>query len=97
MDKEIATRTIVREEAAMIANNRTDGAAHRRVPKRIPRNLLLVWLDANIDEAEKDYKESLEALRHIETIEPFTDSEQCVNFLNELKEEKVLMIVAGYI
>ncbi|CAF1287956.1 unnamed protein product [Rotaria sp. Silwood1] len=64
--------------------------------RRILQNFLLVWLDANLQESDKDFKKSLQHLRKIvASITTFTDAQQCVNFLSEIKKEKVFMIVSG--
>ncbi|CAF1513268.1 unnamed protein product [Rotaria sp. Silwood1] len=64
--------------------------------RRILQNFLLVWLDANLQESDKDFKNSLQHLRKIvASITTFTDAQQCVNFLSEIKKEKVFMIVSG--
>ncbi|CAF2689458.1 unnamed protein product [Rotaria sp. Silwood2] len=64
--------------------------------RRILQNFLLIWLDANIDESKQDFKNSLTYLRHIvASVTTFTDAQECVNFLSEIKKEKVFMIVSG--
>ncbi|CAF3663321.1 unnamed protein product [Rotaria sp. Silwood1] len=63
---------------------------------RIIQNFLLIWLDANIDESKQDFKNSLVHLRHlVASITPFTDAQECVEFLSDIKKEKVFMIVSG--
>ncbi|CAF1510303.1 unnamed protein product, partial [Rotaria sp. Silwood1] len=64
--------------------------------RRILQNFLLVWLDANLQESDNDFTNSLQHLRKIvASITTFTDAQQCVNFLSEIKKEKVFMIVSG--
>ena len=64
--------------------------------RRLLQNFLLVWLDANLDESKADFKNSLERLRNVvASIRTFQDVKQCINFLNEISEEKVFMIVSG--
>ncbi|CAF4702309.1 unnamed protein product, partial [Rotaria sp. Silwood2] len=59
-------------------------------------NFLLVWLDANFDESDSDFKNSLQNLRKIvASITIFKDAQQCVSFLSEIKKEKVFMMVSG--
>ncbi|CAF0943341.1 unnamed protein product [Rotaria sordida] len=79
---------------AAITTNSTAVLPHS--VRRILQNFLLIWLDANIDESKKDFKNSLKHLRHIvASITTFTDSQECVNVLSEIKKEKVFMIVSG--
>ncbi|CAF4917358.1 unnamed protein product [Rotaria sp. Silwood1] len=63
---------------------------------RVLQNYLLVWLDANMDESKKDFKNALKRLRHIVTsITIFTNARQCIDFIREINNEKVFMIVSG--
>ncbi|CAF4034575.1 unnamed protein product [Rotaria sordida] len=62
----------------------------------ILENCLLIWLDADFDELKNDYKQSMQQLRNvIATIITFTDADQCVDYLSDVKDEKVLMIISG--
>ncbi|CAF4986870.1 unnamed protein product [Rotaria sp. Silwood1] len=64
--------------------------------RRIIQNFRLVWLDANIDESKDDYKNSIQHLRNIVTIvTTFTDIDECIDFLSDIENEKVFMIVSG--
>ncbi|CAF1526913.1 unnamed protein product [Rotaria sp. Silwood1] len=64
--------------------------------RRILQNFLLVWLDANLQESDNDFKNSLQHLRKIvSSITTFKDAQECVSFLSEIKREKVFMIVSG--
>ena len=64
--------------------------------RRLLQNFLLVWLDANLDESKADFKKSLERLRNVvASIRIFQDVKQCIEFLNEISEEKVFIIVSG--
>ncbi|CAF0989218.1 unnamed protein product [Adineta steineri] len=63
--------------------------------RRIVQNFLLVWLDSDIDEIKEDYRDAITHLRRIvNAINLFTDIDQCINFLNEIKNEKVFLIVS---
>ncbi|CAF1197768.1 unnamed protein product [Adineta steineri] len=64
--------------------------------RRILQNFLLVWLDANFDEINKDLKKSLDRVRRvIPFIKTFTDAQECIDFLSKIKREKIFMIVSG--
>ncbi|CAF4701344.1 unnamed protein product [Rotaria sp. Silwood2] len=66
--------------------------------RRIIENFLLIWLDANIDETQEDFRKSVKHLRHVvASITTFTDAKECFKFLDEIKKEKVFMIVSGAI
>ncbi|CAF4094716.1 unnamed protein product, partial [Rotaria sordida] len=63
--------------------------------RRVLQSFLLVWLDANFDESNDHYNKSIQDLQHIvATITTFTDVDQCIDFLSDIEDEKVLMIVS---
>jgi tetratricopeptide (TPR) repeat protein len=62
---------------------------------RFIQNFVLIWLDSNINDSNKDYQNSIVQLRRIVTaINTFTDTDECIDFLTEIKVEKVFMIVS---
>ncbi|CAF4928004.1 unnamed protein product [Rotaria socialis] len=68
----------------------------RARPRRIVQNFLLVWLDANIDEKKEDFQKSLTELRKIfVTVEPFTDVDQCVDYLTSIDDQKIYLITSA--
>ena len=82
--------------ATISSTNRAAAAALPPGTRRLLQNFLLVWLDANLDESKADFKKSLERLRNVvASIITFQDVKECINFLNEISQEKVFMIVSG--
>ncbi|CAF3583222.1 unnamed protein product [Rotaria sp. Silwood1] len=69
------------------------------LPRRgsqMSQHSLLIWLDANINESEDDYKAALHELRCIiASVATFTDVRECLDFLSKIKNKKVVMIVSG--
>ncbi|CAF3462971.1 unnamed protein product [Rotaria socialis] len=64
--------------------------------QRILQNFVLVWLDPNLDESHEDFKNSVKHLQNIVvSITTFTDAEQCIDFVSDIQDEKVFMIVSG--
>ncbi|CAM4849285.1 unnamed protein product [Rotaria magnacalcarata] len=60
------------------------------------QNFLLVWLDVNIDERKVDYQKLLTKLRNIAvTVEPFTDVDQCVDYLTNIDDQKIYLITTA--
>jgi tetratricopeptide (TPR) repeat protein len=61
------------------------------------QNFRLVWLDGSIDEINNaDCRNSITKLRQIvNTVNTFTDVDECIDFINDIKEEKVFMISSG--
>ncbi|CAF1106933.1 unnamed protein product [Rotaria sp. Silwood1] len=98
MSQQKSTTTATSNAAAMpttTMNNLATAVLPRPV-RRVLQNFLLVWLDANFNESNEDFKRSLQQLRRIVvSITAFTDAQECINFLSEIKTEKVFMIVSG--
>lgn len=66
------------------------------IKQDIYQNFRLVWLDASIDKQNQDYQNSFDHLhRIVNSIVTYTDANECVEFLNQVKNEKVFMIVSG--
>jgi tetratricopeptide (TPR) repeat protein len=60
------------------------------------QNVLLIWLDNNIDETSTDCCNTIRELRRaVNTINTFTNSDQCIQFLESMGDEKACMIIAG--
>ena len=67
------------------STNRSAAAALSRRTRKLIQNVLLVWLDANLDESKADFKNSLERLRNVvASIITFQDVKECIKFLNEI-------------
>ncbi|CAF3249324.1 unnamed protein product [Rotaria sp. Silwood2] len=96
MSKEKPTETAVSVESTASTSTPDRAAALSRPVRRRLQNFLLVWLDANLDESNDDFKKPLQQLRRVvASIETFTDAQECEKFLSALKEEKAFMIVSG--
>jgi tetratricopeptide (TPR) repeat protein len=60
------------------------------------QNVLLVWLDGNIDENNDDCKNIITQLRRsVNHINTFTDGDKCIEFIESINQEKVCMIISG--
>ena len=96
-DKNSTKSTVTRAAAITTSSSTTNRAAALPRPvRRVLQNFLLVWLDVNLNESKADFKNSLERLRNIVTsIITFQDVKECINFLNEISQEKVFIIVSG--
>ncbi|UJR26873.1 hypothetical protein I4U23_008184, partial [Adineta vaga] len=65
---------------------------------RIVENFIIIWLDTNISESNKHTQNSIHQLQRIaNAIKTFTEIETCLNYLNQIKTEKIFMIVSGSI
>jgi tetratricopeptide (TPR) repeat protein len=61
------------------------------------QNFHLVWLDGSIDEINNDdCRNSITKLRQVvNTVNTFIDVDECIEFINGIKEEKTFMISSG--
>ena len=77
--------------------DKTKGAvAHRQVNVRMVQNVLLVWLDTNIDTNNNDCQNTITRLRHvINDISTFTDGDECIKFIQNIHDSKACMIISG--
>jgi tetratricopeptide (TPR) repeat protein len=67
-----------------------------RINVRMVQNVLLIWLDNNIDDNSKECRNTITQLRRaVNTINTFTDGEECIQFLEDLHDDKVCMIISG--
>jgi tetratricopeptide (TPR) repeat protein len=71
-------------------------------PSRLPyarmvQNFLLIWLDAGIDEKNNDdCRNNITKLRQaVNTVNTFTDADECIDFITDMKEESIFVIVSG--
>lgn len=54
------------------------------------QNVLLIWLDPNIDEESVDYRHSIDQLRQVvNDVNIFIDVNQCIDFLTDICIENV--------
>ncbi|CAF2910384.1 unnamed protein product [Rotaria sp. Silwood2] len=59
---------------------------------RIVQNCVLVWLDPDINKLDNAYQNPINEFQHIVTPHTFVDVEECVDFITEIKHEKVFLI-----
>jgi hypothetical protein len=76
----------------------TAGARLSRLPyARMVQNFLLIWLDGSINEVNNDdCRNSITKLRQVvNAVNTFTDADECIDFINAIKEETVFLIFSG--
>ncbi|CAF1440021.1 unnamed protein product [Adineta steineri] len=60
------------------------------------RNYLLVWVDANIDQADKDCQDTLTQLKSVvSNINLCTEPNQCIQVLNKADKQQAFVITSG--
>ena len=71
-------------------------SAESQPRRRIAQNFLLVWVDAGIDQSNKDSQDTLAQLRSVvNDVTICTQPDQCIQFLNDINDEKAFVIVSG--
>ena len=67
-----------------------------RINVHIVQNVLLIWLDASIDRNTNDCQNTIIHLRRtVNTIQTFTNDQECLQFLEDIVDEKACMIISG--
>ena len=67
-----------------------------RINIQMVQNVLLIWLDSNIDDNNEDCHNTISQLRRVvNTINTFTDGDQCIQFINNMDNEKACIIISG--
>lgn len=61
------------------------------------QNFLLIWLDENIDETNSGlcHNTFIRLREVVNTIKTFTNMDECINFIRDIKDEKIFMISSG--
>ena len=68
----------------------------RQADIKMVHNVLLIWLDNNIDDKEEDCRNVVTRLRHVvNNVTTFTDGEKCVEFIEDINVNKICMIISG--
>jgi tetratricopeptide (TPR) repeat protein len=70
-------------------------SASSKSPQRIIENYIIIWLDPNLDFSNEKNQELISQLRSIvNTVKTFADINKCVIFLEQIKNEKVFLIIS---
>jgi hypothetical protein len=77
------------------ASSHSKGSIKRRPANvRIVQNVLLVWLDQNIDDNNVECQNTVKQLRRfVDNINTFTDGSQCAQFIKTITDNQVCMII----
>ena len=63
---------------------------------QLVQNVLLIWLDNNIDQNSSDCQNTTTHLRGaVNSVNTFTDADECIRFLDDMGNEKTCMIISG--
>ena len=84
--------------APIVQSSTTPKGARRRgrLDLQMVQNVLLVWLDNNINENNSDCQNTISQLRRtVNSVNIFTDGQECIEFLEDIADEKACMIISG--
>ncbi|CAF1438646.1 unnamed protein product [Adineta steineri] len=86
-----------KEKPTTNASTVSKGAeSRRRINIQQMQNVLLVWLDSNIDQTNDDCQNIITKLRcTVNDTNTFTDGDQCLEFIQTVVDNKVCMIISG--
>jgi tetratricopeptide (TPR) repeat protein len=83
-------------ESEETSTHSNDVVSSRRINVQMVQNVRLIWLDNIIGDDFTDCRDTIIELRHaINTVNTFTDSEECIEFLDSISDEKVCMIISS--
>ncbi|CAF1185774.1 unnamed protein product [Adineta steineri] len=81
---------------AAAASKSTASSDIRQPRQRIAQNYLLVWVDASIDKANKDFRDTLAQLKNVvNDVNLCTEPNQCIQVLNKVDKERAFVIISG--
>ncbi|CAF0716866.1 unnamed protein product [Adineta steineri] len=84
------------KEKLTTTSNSTASSNIRRSRQRTAQNYLLVWVDASIDETNKDCQDTLAQLKNVvNDVSLCTQPDQCVQVLNQFDHERAFVITSG--
>ena len=74
----------------------TSSSAASQSRRRIAQNFVLVWVDASIDQSNKDSQDTLAQLRSVvNDVTICTQPKQCIQVLKDIDDEKAFVIISG--
>jgi tetratricopeptide (TPR) repeat protein len=73
-----------------------DAGARRRPNIRMIQNIILIWLDKNINDKKEDCHKTVSQLQNVgNTVHTYMDADQCIDFVTNIYNEKVVLIISG--
>jgi hypothetical protein len=73
------------EKAKQVSTLSTGALVHQPVNMKMVEDDLLIWLDGNINENSRDYRNTVTQLQcTVNAIGTFTDSDQCIQFIETI-------------
>jgi len=83
-----------REKVEQTSGNSKGAVTRQRINLQMVQNVLLIWLNNNIDDNSANYRNTINELRRtVNTINTFPDGDQCIQFLENMSNDKACMII----
>jgi endonuclease IV len=84
------------KKADQVSTLLKDADALRRADIKMVQNVIVIWLDNNINVESEDCRNTISQLRRVvNTVHAFNDTDQCIDFLTAFNNENVFMIISG--
>src|ERR1700734_577518 len=86
-----------KNKSITVATTSAEPPSTRPPRRRMVQNFLLIWLDGSIAEVNNDdCRNSItKLLQVVNDVNTFTDIDECVDFITNITQETVFMIVSG--
>ncbi|CAF1370027.1 unnamed protein product [Adineta steineri] len=89
-------RSNTQANAKHVSNFSEDTVANRRIDMQRMQNVLLIWLNNNINVNNADCSNTINQLKRVvNNVNTFTEGEECIEFIQAITNNKVCMIVSG--
>ncbi|CAF1426285.1 unnamed protein product [Adineta steineri] len=91
-----ASSNTIKMSGSKLNQNATASSNIRQPRQRMAQSYLLIWVDANIDQADKDCQDTLAQLTNvINDVSLCTEPNQCIEVLNKVDNERAFVITSG--
>ena len=98
MDKKNSTaagKTDITTNAEQASSMSNDAGSRRHANIGMVQNVLLIWLDKNIDDNSTDCQNTVTQLQGVvSTVNKLTNTDRCIDFLTDHYNEKAIMIIS---
>ncbi|CAF0720593.1 unnamed protein product [Adineta steineri] len=91
-----SVQTNTQANAKHVSDFFKDAVENQRMNMQRMQNVLVIWLDNNIKDNNADCINTIKQLKRVvNNVNTFTDTNQCVEFIQTINNNKVCMIVSG--
>ncbi|CAF1418187.1 unnamed protein product [Adineta steineri] len=91
-----ASSNTIKMSGSKLNQNATASSNIRQPRQRMAQSYLLIWIDASIDQADKDYQNTLAQLKNVvNDVSLFSEPNQCIQVLKKIDKERAFVITSG--